>query len=109
MERREHFSAMSKLSEDCKISEAKELTREEKRQQKLLDRQKREQHEQKKKDAALRRASDLVLSNRVPIEITRGARVARAGKIFDTSFVCCSHQCHDTIHISLVFAKFIVW
>jgi hypothetical protein len=51
----------------------------------LFERQKREEIEQRRKDAALQRAADLVRSNRVPIEITRGAKVARAGESFGLS------------------------
>mmetsp|Transcript_1958 Transcript_1958/g.2976 ORF Transcript_1958/g.2976 Transcript_1958/m.2976 type:complete len:500 (-) Transcript_1958:19-1518(-) len=75
------ISVLSKESDHGKIAEdqlAKEFTREDKRQLKLLERQKREDFEQQRKDAALQRAADLVRSNRVPIEITRGAKVARA-------------------------------
>lgn len=79
------ISVLSKESDHGKIAEdqlAKEFTREDKRQLKLLERQKREDFEQQRKDAALQRAADLVRSNRVPIEITRGAKVARAGESF---------------------------
>ncbi len=56
----------------------KEATREEKRHQKLLQRQQREQVIKEQKDAALRRAADLVKSNRIPISITRGSLVAKS-------------------------------
>lgn len=57
---------------------SKEATREEKRHKKLLHRQQREQFAKQQKEAALRRAADLVRSNRIPIEITRGASVAKS-------------------------------
>jgi len=60
------------------LKAAKEANREEKRQKKLLLRQHREQSAEKQKDAALQRAAELVRSNRVPIEITRGAMAAQA-------------------------------
>jgi HD-GYP domain-containing protein (c-di-GMP phosphodiesterase class II) len=50
---------------------AREMAREEKRNHKLLQRQQRERFAQEQKEAALRRAAELVASNRVPIEITR--------------------------------------
>ena len=50
---------------------AREKAREEKRTHKLLQRQQRELFAQEQKEAALRRAAELVASNRVPIEITR--------------------------------------
>jgi len=60
------------------LKAAKEANREEKRQKKLLLRQHREQSAEKQKEAALQRAAELVRSNRVPIEITRGAMAAQA-------------------------------
>mmetsp|Transcript_14179 Transcript_14179/g.13680 ORF Transcript_14179/g.13680 Transcript_14179/m.13680 type:complete len:574 (-) Transcript_14179:298-2019(-) len=57
---------------------ARDATREERRQKKILMRLEREKYVKKQKDAALRRAADLVRSNRVPIEITRGAAAAQA-------------------------------
>ena len=60
---------------------SKESTREEKRQKKLLQRQHREQQLKEQKEAALRRAADLVRSNRIPIEITRGASVSKSGEM----------------------------
>mmetsp|Transcript_16460 Transcript_16460/g.26891 ORF Transcript_16460/g.26891 Transcript_16460/m.26891 type:complete len:533 (-) Transcript_16460:217-1815(-) len=57
---------------------ARVATREESRQRKLTMRKQREEFAQKQKEAALRRAADLVQSNRVPIEITRGAAAAQA-------------------------------
>ncbi len=57
---------------------AREASREEKRQNKLKLRQNREQIIREQKEAALARAADLVRSNRVPIEITRGAAAAQA-------------------------------
>lgn len=60
---------------------AKDATREEKRRRKLEVRARREQIAQEQKEAALRRAAELVQSNRVPIEITRGAAAASAAAI----------------------------
>merc|ERR1719491_1183589 len=57
---------------------AKEAHREEKRQKKFQLRRQREESVEKQKEAALRRAAELVRSNRVPIEITRGAAAAQA-------------------------------
>ena len=56
---------------------AKAAEREEKRQRKLSIRKAREEYNTAQKDAALQRAAELVNSNRVPIEITRGAAAAR--------------------------------
>ena len=55
---------------------AREASREEKRQKKLKSRQNREQIIREQKEAALARAAELVRSNRVPIEITRGGAAA---------------------------------
>mmetsp|Transcript_43398 Transcript_43398/g.74062 ORF Transcript_43398/g.74062 Transcript_43398/m.74062 type:complete len:568 (+) Transcript_43398:156-1859(+) len=52
--------------------------REERRQRKIAMRRQREELAQRQKEAALRRAAELVQSNRVPIEITRGAAAAQA-------------------------------
>lgn len=57
---------------------ARLATREERRQRKVDMRKQREDYAQKQKEAALRRAAELVQSNRVPIEITRGAAAAQA-------------------------------
>jgi len=57
---------------------ARLATREERRQRKVNMRKQREDYAQKQKEAALRRAAELVQSNRVPIEITRGAAAAQA-------------------------------
>ncbi len=57
---------------------ARSASREEKRQNKLKLRQSREQAVKQQKEAALTRAAELVKSNRVPIEITRGAAAAQA-------------------------------
>ena len=59
---------------------SRETTREEKRQKKLFLRQHREKIALEQKEAALKRAADLVSSNRIPIEITRGASLPKAGK-----------------------------
>jgi hypothetical protein len=57
---------------------AREISREERRQKKLKIRHNREQVIRHQKEAALARAAELVRSNRVPIEITRGAAAAQA-------------------------------
>jgi len=57
---------------------AREATREERRRKKLEIRKQREEFARQQKDAALKRAAELVQSNRVPIEITRGAAAAQA-------------------------------
>ena len=57
---------------------AREATREERRQKKLAIRMEREKFALEQKNAALKRAAELVASNRVPIEITRGAAAAKA-------------------------------
>jgi len=56
----------------------REATREEKRQKKLTQRQDRERFAQAQKEAALERAAELVRSNRVPIQITKGGTAAQA-------------------------------
>ena len=57
---------------------ARLASREERKQRKLSMRRQREEYAQQQKEAALRRAAELVQSNRVPIEITRGAAAAQA-------------------------------
>ncbi|KAL7558792.1 hypothetical protein ACA910_012466 [Epithemia clementina (nom. ined.)] len=57
---------------------AREATREERRRKKIEIREQREKHAKEQKAAALRRAAELVASNRVPVEITRGAAAAKA-------------------------------
>ena len=57
---------------------AREATREERRRKKVEIREQREIFAKEQKEAALRRAEELVKSNRVPIEITRGAAAAKA-------------------------------
>ena len=66
-------SAVRKASERA----ARETAREERRKKKLEIRTERERFAQEQKDAALQRAAELVTSNRVPLEITRGAAAAR--------------------------------
>ena len=56
----------------------REATREERRKKKLEIRLQREKFANEQKEAALHRAAELVQSNRVPIEITRGAAAAKA-------------------------------
>jgi len=58
---------------------AREMAREEKRTRKLFARDQRERFAQEQKEAALRRAADLVASNRVPIEITRAGALRNRG------------------------------
>lgn len=57
---------------------ARLASREERRQRKLAMRKRREAMVKAQKDAALQRAAELVRSNRIPIEITRGAAAAQA-------------------------------
>ena len=57
---------------------AKEVNREERKRKRVEIREQREKHVKEQKEAALRRAAELVSSNRVPIEITRGAAAAKA-------------------------------
>ncbi|KAL7482756.1 hypothetical protein ACHAW6_008414 [Cyclotella cf. meneghiniana] len=57
---------------------ARDATREDRRQRKLAMKKQREDYAQRQKEAALQRAAELVQSNRVPIEITRGHRAAMA-------------------------------
>ncbi|KAL7464951.1 hypothetical protein ACHAXS_009085 [Conticribra weissflogii] len=73
-EREREAYSMRKAAEKA----ARVATREERRQRKIAMRKQREEYAQKQKEAALRRAADLVHSNRVPIEITRGAAAAQA-------------------------------
>ena len=56
----------------------REKYREERRRKKVEIREQRESHAKAQKEAAMRRAEELVKSNRVPIEITRGAAAAKA-------------------------------
>ena len=57
---------------------ARETGREQRRRKKLEIRVQRETFANEQKEAALKRAAELVASNRVPIEITRGAAAAKA-------------------------------
>jgi hypothetical protein len=66
--------AMTKAAERA----AREATREERRQRKLEIRMAREKFQEEQKQAALKRAAELVRSNRVPLEITRGSAAAKA-------------------------------
>lgn len=66
--------AVSKAAERA----SREASREERRAKKLDIRVQREKFAQTQKEAALARAAELVASNRVPIEITRGAAAAKA-------------------------------
>jgi hypothetical protein len=80
MERKEQRAREREAISIRKASEraARESTREDRRRKKLDIRVQREKFAQEQKDAALKRAAELVASNRVPIEITRGAAAAKA-------------------------------
>lgn len=71
---------------------AREASREERRRKKLEIREQREKFAQEQKEAALRRAAELVQSNRVPIEITRGAAAAKAASAAIFSSTPQQHQ-----------------
>jgi hypothetical protein len=58
----------------------REASREEKKRRKFVRRIEREHFAQEQKEAALKRAAELVASNRVPIEITRGVAAAKAAE-----------------------------
>lgn len=79
LERKEQRSREREAIAVRKASEraAREATREERRRKKLEIRLEREKFAQEQKNAALKRAAELVASNRVPIEITRGAAAAK--------------------------------
>jgi len=79
-EKRERKAGEKQLVSVKKAAEkaAREATREERRRKKVEVRNQREKHAQEQKEAALKRAAELVQSNRVPIEITRGAAAATA-------------------------------
>lgn len=64
------------------VKEVRELTREEKRNLKLLGRKQREERLQREKDEAIDRAVDLLRSNRIPISITKGVKVVKKGMLF---------------------------
>jgi hypothetical protein len=78
-ERREQKAREREITAIRKATEraTRELAREERRKRKLEIRDQRERFAQDQKDAALKRAAELVSSNRVPIEITRGATAAK--------------------------------
>ena len=78
---------------------AREASREERRRKKLELRQQREKFAQEQKEAALKRAAELVSSNRVPIEITRGAAAAKAAAVtaLQQSGVVTSSMVTDTV------------
>jgi hypothetical protein len=56
----------------------REGEREARRMKKLQIREQRESFAQQQKEAALRRAAELVASNRVPVEITRGSQAVKS-------------------------------
>jgi len=74
---REREEALSHKATERAVREA---SREERRQKKLEQRLEREKYAQQQKEAALKRAAELVSSNRVPIEITRGAAAAKVAQ-----------------------------
>jgi hypothetical protein len=57
---------------------SREATREDRRRKKLEIRTQREQFAQEQKEAALKRAAELVASNRVPLELVRGSTAVKA-------------------------------
>ena len=59
----------------------REAEREERRRMKMQLREQREKFAMEQKEAALKRAAELVTSNRVPIEITRGVAAAKAAQL----------------------------
>ena len=59
----------------------RETERDDRRRRKLDIRKQREKFAQEQKEAALKRAAELVTSNRVPIEITRGVAAAKAAHL----------------------------
>jgi len=79
-ERKEHKLREREQATVKKTAErmAREQSREERRRRKSELRDQRERFAQEQKEAALKRAAELVASNRVPIEITRGATAAKA-------------------------------
>lgn len=79
-ERKEQKQREREAQQMRKASEraAREATREDRRKKKLEIRMQREKFAQEQKELALKRAAELVASNRVPIEITRGAAAAKA-------------------------------
>mmetsp|Transcript_2545 Transcript_2545/g.6095 ORF Transcript_2545/g.6095 Transcript_2545/m.6095 type:complete len:619 (+) Transcript_2545:250-2106(+) len=80
MERKEQKAREREAAQMKKAHErmARENSREERRKRKLDLRLEREKFAHEQKEAALKRAAELVSSNRVPIEITRGAAAAKA-------------------------------
>lgn len=80
MERKEQKARDREAAQMKKAQErmARENSREARRKRKLDLRLEREKFAQEQKEAALKRAAELVSSNRVPIEITRGAAAAKA-------------------------------
>jgi hypothetical protein len=82
-ERKEHKHREREEIATRKATEraAREADREDKRRRKLDIRLERDKFAQEQKEAALKRAAELVASNRVPIEITRGVAAAKAAQI----------------------------
>jgi hypothetical protein len=83
----------------------REYTREQRRQQKLQSRLDRERFAQEAKEAALRRAAELVTSHRVPIELTRGAAAAKVRNpatfcvfLVHQRFLCVLTKCVISFH-----------
>ena len=75
---RDKEESAAKKAADRAVREAE---REDRRRRKLELREQREKFTQEQKEAALKRAAELVTSNRVPIEITRGVAAAKAAQL----------------------------
>lgn len=91
-ERKEHKQREREALAQRKASERvqRETSREDRRKKKLEIRVEREKFAQQQKELALKRAAELVASNRVPIEITRGAAAAKAAA--NAALVAGGHQ-----------------
>jgi hypothetical protein len=83
LERKEQKNREKEESAKQKATEraVRESEREERRRRKLELREERERFAHEQKEAALKRAAELVSSNRVPIEITRGVAAAKAAQL----------------------------
>ena len=91
-ERKEHKQREREALAQRKAMERvqRESSREDRRKKKLEIREEREKFAQQQKELALKRAAELVASNRVPIEITRGAAAAKAAA--NAALVAGGHQ-----------------
>jgi Spy/CpxP family protein refolding chaperone len=76
--RREKEEFAARKASDRAVREAE---RDERRRRKIELREQRERFANEQKEAALKRAAELVTSNRVPIEITRGVAAAKAAQL----------------------------